>query len=155
MHALFLVADHGWNASSRAFVLAARGLAARGHDVALACATDCPVQVNAQAAGLPVVAMRPNASAAGEGWRLRQTLREREIDAVFVHTDAELLTASSAVRFARGGGGVIRRVPPFAADSRSRRAKLATRMAPAGLLFTADSDRHATSDAQRFRLTPV
>lgn len=154
-NALFLVSGDRWSASARAFVLAARGLAARGHDVALACETDCPVHVHAQAAELPVIALQPKSSATGEGWRLRETVRDRGIHAVFVHTDAELFTASSAVRFARGGGRVIRRIPPFTAVPRTRRAGMAARIAPAGLLFTTEADRDAATGVERFRIPPA
>lgn len=153
--ALFLVSGDRWSASARAFVLAARGLAARGHDVALACETDCPVHVHAQASELPIVALHPKTSATGEGWRLRGTVRDRDIDAVFVHSDSELLTASSAVRFARGAGRVIRRIPPFVVVPPTRRAGIAARIAPAGLLFTTEADRDAATGIERFRIPPA
>jgi hypothetical protein len=152
MRALFLISDEVWTASARAFVLAARGLAARGHDVALACESECAVQVHAQSADVPVVALRPRASSASDAWQLRGTVRERELDAIFVHTDSELLIASSAVRAARGASGVIRRIPPFAVVGESRRVRLATRLTPAGLLFSTEADREAATRAERFRL---
>ncbi len=66
MRVLFLVSDGAWSARARAFVLAARGLAARGHDVMLACEAECPVQVRAASSDVEVVALKPEASAAAD-----------------------------------------------------------------------------------------
>ena len=57
MRVLFMVSDGVWNASARASVLAARGLAARGHEVQIACAAECPVQVHAKAANIQVISL--------------------------------------------------------------------------------------------------
>lgn len=151
MRALFLVSDPEWSGRARAFVLAAQGLAARGHDVLLACDSDCPVQVRLAQTKLPVVPLNPGASAAGDAVRLRRAFLEREVDVVFVHSDAEHLAASSALKFGRGAGAVIRRVPPFTVAQRGRGARFATRMAPSGLLFTTEADRKA-ADATGYRV---
>ena len=102
MRVLFLVSDAAWSARARAFVLAARGLVARGHDVMVACEAECPIQVRAASSAVPVVALRPDASAAGDTWQLRRAFQEKGVDVVFVHTDEEHLIASSALRL-RGG----------------------------------------------------
>ena len=107
MRVLFMVADGAWNASARAFVLAARGLAARGHDVQIACAAECPVQVRAKAANIPVMSL----AKIGSTLELRRKLQG--IDAVFVHSESEQVSAGSALVLGRGVGRVIRRVPPF------------------------------------------
>ena len=151
MRVLFLVSDQGWSARARAFLLAARGLSARGHDVSLACESACPVQVRASESDVPVVSMEHDASAAGSTWQLRRTLHDREVDVVFVHTDAELLIASSALRLGGGAGAVIRRLPPFAVVNQSRGARFATRIAPTGLLFSTEADRQA-ADMKRYRV---
>lgn len=124
---------------------------ARGHDVLLACASECPVQVRAASAEVPVLSMNPAASATNSTMQIRRTLKEREFDVVFVHTDRELLMASSAVRLGRGGARVIRRVPPFAPMSEGRRARMATRIAPTGLLFSTETDL-ASAQGQAHRL---
>jgi glycosyltransferase involved in cell wall biosynthesis len=149
MRVLFLVSDGGWSARARAFLLAARGLAARGHDVVIACGTECPVQVRASESEVPIVAMELEASRAGSTWQLRKTLQERDV--AFVHTEAELLIAASAMRLGRGGGAVIRRISPFAVANQNRGARLATRLAPTGFLFSTDADRQA-ADAQKQRV---
>jgi glycosyltransferase involved in cell wall biosynthesis len=141
MRTLFIVSDSAWSARARAFVLAARGLRARGHDVLLGCVSECPVQVRVAASDLPVLSMKPSASATTSTLQIRRALKDHDFDAVFVHTDAELLIASSAVRLRGGGGRVIRRVPPFSTVIEGRRARFATRLAPTGLLFTTDADR--------------
>jgi hypothetical protein len=151
MRVLFLVSDATWSARARAFVLAARGLASRGHDVMLACESECPVQVRAAASDVPVIALRPDASAAGDTWQLRRTVQEKSVDAVFVHTDAEHLIASSAMRLGGGTGAVIRRVPPFAAVNGSG---FAVRIAPSGFLFSTEADLKAASQGRQ-RVRPA
>src|SRR6185503_12327602 len=146
MRILFLVSGGAWNASARAFLVAAKGLSQRGHDIVIACESECPVHVHAQTTELPIVPLRTQASGTADGWRLRDTIRERAVDAVFVHTDAEQYVASSAVRFARGAAHVIRRIPPFAVATRSRRAAFASRLAPTALLFTTDEDRESAAN---------
>lgn len=140
MRALFFVSGEKWNAHARAFVLAARGLKARGHEVLLACASDCPVQVRAAASELPVMSLNPEESATGSMLQIRRALKEQGFDVVFVHTDAELLMASSAMRLGRGAGMVIRRIPPFSVGTEGRGARLATRIASTGLLFSTEAD---------------
>jgi glycosyltransferase involved in cell wall biosynthesis len=147
MRVLFLISDASWSARARAFVLAARGLASRGHDVMLACESECPVQVRAAASSITVVALNPDASAAGDTWQLRRALQEKSTDAVFVHSDEEHLVASSALRLGGGAGAVIRRIPPFAAVKASG---FAGRIAPSGFLFSTEADfKAAAQSAQR------
>ena len=151
MRLLFLVSDTEWSARARAFVLAARGLAARGHDVQLACESECPIQVRAATADISVIPLATDNSTAAEAMQLRRALQERGADVVFVHTDAEHLAASSAMRLGRGAGAVIRRVPPFEVASRPRGDRIATRIAPSGLLFSTEADRQA-ADGKRYRI---
>ncbi|HMC54659.1 MAG TPA: glycosyltransferase family 4 protein [Gemmatimonadaceae bacterium] len=146
MRILFLVSGGAWSASARAFLVAAKGLSQRGHDIVIACESDCPVHVHAQTTELPIVPLRTRASGTAAGWHLRDTIRERAVDVVFVHTDAEQYVAGSAVRFARGAACVIRRIPPFAVATRSRRGTFASRLAPTALLFTTDADREGGAD---------
>lgn len=151
MRVLFLVSDGAWSARARAFVLAARGLAARGHEVMLACESECPVQVRAAASQVPVIALKPDASAAGDAWQLRRALQEKRVDVVFVHTDEEHLVASSALRLGGGAGAVIRRVPPFAAI---KSPGFAGRIAPSGFLFSTEADLEAATQTSH-RVRPM
>ena len=151
MRVLFLVSDGTWSPRARAFVLAARGLASRGHEVTLACESECPVQVRAAASAVPVVALRPDAGAAADTWQLRRALQEKSVDVVFVHTDEEHLVASSALRLGGGAGAVIRRVPPVAAV---KGTGFAGRIAPSGFLFSTEVDLNAASQGS-LRVRPA
>lgn len=142
MHAVFLIPDAEWSGRARAFVVAARGLAQRGHEVLLVCQEECPVQVRIAGAGVPVAAMPAGTGAAGSALQLRQLLRQREMGVVFVHSEAEHLAAASALRFGRGGA-VVRRVPPFAVGPSGRLGRVAAGMAASGLLFSTRADRDA------------
>jgi glycosyltransferase involved in cell wall biosynthesis len=150
MRALFLISDTSWSSSARVFMLAARGLSARGHDVLFACESECPVQVRAAESEINIITLPPGASTAGDAWQLRRTFEER-VDAVFVHSESELLVATSALRLGRGAGAVIRRIPPFSIASLGRGARFATRIAPTGLLFSTEADREA-ADVRRSRV---
>jgi glycosyltransferase involved in cell wall biosynthesis len=144
MGVLFLVSDGAWSARARAFVLAAKGLRARGHVVAIACESQCPVQVRTAESDVPIVALEPAASAAGDTWQLRRVVQERGIDVVFVHSDEEQIVASTASRLGRGSGvAVIRRVPPFEVVNQGHAARFATRISPTGFLFSTEADRSA------------
>lgn len=137
MRVLFMVADGAWNASARAFVLAARGLAERGHEVQIACAAECPVQVHAKAANIPVTSL----AKAGSTLELRRKLQG--IDAVFVHSESELVSAASALALGRGAGRVIRRLVPFEVAQFGTGARLVSRFATTELLYSTDADRAA------------
>jgi glycosyltransferase involved in cell wall biosynthesis len=151
MRVLFLVSQNRWSASARVFLLAARGLSSRGHDVLVACESECPVQLRAAESEVPVVSFQPDGSKMGDTWQLRRTLQDKRVDVVFVHTDAELLIASSALRLGRGSGVVIRRVPPFSIASAGRGTRFATRITPTGLLFSTEADR-AAAQAKHYRI---
>lgn len=147
MRVLFLITDKGWSGRARAFVLAARGLGERGHDVVLACESECAVQVRVAESQLPVVSLKPDASAAGDTLALRRAVRDGDVDVVFVHSERELLIASSAVRLGRRAGAVIRRIPPFEVAAGGRGARLATKLAPTGVLFSTTEDQQASDGA--------
>lgn len=123
MRVLFMVSDGDWNASARAFMLAARGLAARGHEVEIVCAAECPVQVRAKAASVPVT----NLANMGSTLELRRKLDG--VDVVFVHSESELVSAGSALALGRGKGRVIRREMPFRAMPLGAGARLVSRFA--------------------------
>lgn len=154
MRVLFLVSDGGWSARARAFLLAARGLSARGHDVVIACESERPVQIRAAQSEVPIISLDQDSSTAGTAWQLRKVLQERDVDVVFVHSEAELLIASSAVRLGRGAGAVVQRLSPFAVANQSRKTRIATRIAPTGLLFSTEADRQA-ADVTRYRVPPA
>ena len=139
MRLLFYVGDKGWSGCARAFVAAARGLGARGHQVTLMCPGGSPTARRAEALGVDTVPADPDASAAGDAWSLRRVLHDRFVEVAFVHTDREQLVVSSAMRLAERGA-IIRRVPTFLTPALLRSGRLALRIASAGLIFTTESE---------------
>jgi glycosyltransferase involved in cell wall biosynthesis len=75
-----------------------------------------------------------------DAWRLRAVLKEKFVEAAFVHTEREQLVVSSAMRLAERGA-VIRRVPTGGGAAADRSSRMAGRMATTRLLFTTDMDR--------------
>lgn len=147
MRLLFLISDAGWTPHARVFVAAARGLAAAGHETLVACESECPVQAHAAAAAIEVLSLDARASGAGDALQLRRALRDRQVDAVFVHTDAEHLVASSAARLGAGAAAVVRRIPPFANLEPSRAGRFAARVTASARLFSTEADRASAAAA--------
>lgn len=145
MRILFLVAESHWTGRARAFALAARGLASRGHEVFFACDESSPAPTHLDGATVTMIPIKRSSMAGGGTLQLRSELRERGVDVVFVHTDAEHLTAGSALRLGGGRGAVIRRIPPFALAGNAMSGRFATRLAPSGLLFSTEADRRAAA----------
>lgn len=149
MRVLFLVSDGAWNASARAFVLAARGLMARNHAVQIACAAECPVQVHAKAANIQVMSL----AKMGSTLELRRKLQD--VDVVFVHSRAELVAVGSAMALGRGKGRVIRRVAPFTVTESSAGSRLISRLASAELLFSTDMDAQNRGRVAKLGVDPA
>lgn len=139
MRALFYVGEQRWNGCARVFVAAARGLAARGHQVTLVGPGGSTAIRRAESSGVETVPLDPEGNAAGDTWGLRRMLQERFVEVAFVHTDREQLVVSSAMRLAERGA-VIRRVPAFLTPALLRTGKLALHIASAGLLFTTQEE---------------
>lgn len=147
MRLLFLALDDGWTARVRVFFNAARGLKARGHDVAFVCRDESPVLARLTDAGMTVVPVAPSAGTTGMAWTIRGVLRQSEFDALFVHSEKELLAATSGTRIGARRAAVVRRIPPFALVTGGRSARFAQRLAITGLLFSTDADRDAAESA--------
>jgi glycosyltransferase involved in cell wall biosynthesis len=157
MRVLFYVGEKSWSGCARAFVAAARGLGARGHQVTLVCPGGSAPARRAAALGVHTVAVDPDATAAGDAWSLRRLLQERFVEVAFVHSDREQLVLSSAMRLAERGA-IIRRVPAFLAPAFLRSGRLAMRIASAGLLFTTDAElaqAQAAPDIAALPLAPA
>jgi glycosyltransferase involved in cell wall biosynthesis len=157
MRVLFYVGEKSWSGCARAFIAAARGLGARGHQVTLVCPGGSAPARRAAALGVPVVAVDPDATAAGDAWGLRKVLQERFVEVAFVHNDREQLVVSSAMRLAERGA-IIRRVPAFLAPAFLRSGRLAMRIASAGLLFTTEAElaqAQAAPDIATLPLAPA
>lgn len=129
MRILFLHSAREWSGTARAFAVAARGLAARGHHVSYVAESDSSVHQSAskiaavaeRIGGTDPVAQRDVARFdvvpfswegpwLGIAWRLRHLFRRWDADAVFVTTEREQLIAATAC-WLGGGGAVVRRIP--------------------------------------------
>ena len=154
MRALFYYTANRWTGSARAFAIAARGLAAQGEPVIVACCADTPVEQSFAREGIEVVALPPGGSVAGDAWRLRKVLRERFVEVVFLHTEREQLIASTAMRLA-GRGAVIRRIPAGQTGASGASTLFGAKMATARLLFTTEADRARTKGAANEFVAPL
>ncbi|HEX2723374.1 MAG TPA: glycosyltransferase, partial [Gemmatimonadaceae bacterium] len=122
MRVLFLHCARDWSGTARALAVAARGLAARGYNVAFLAEPHSNVEQSAsrmamvaqKLAGDDPTAARDIAPFdlvpfSGEGhwlavaWRLRHLFRRWDADVVFVHTAREHLIASVACWLGRSG----------------------------------------------------
>lgn len=153
MRTLLYTSDETWTGCARTFVNAARGLAARGHQVTLACCGGSAVDQRAAAAGLETAAISPDANVASDAWWLRRVLQDRFVEVAFVHSEREQFVVGSAMRLAERGA-VIRRIQPFQPVTTGTTARLAGRMAAAGLLVSVDEDLHR-AEAPGFVIPPM
>ena len=140
MRTLFYYSGRGWTGQARAFAIAARGLAARGEPVTVVCRPDGVAEQGFAREDLEVVTIPVSDSVSRDAWRLRTVLKEKFVEVVFLHTERELLVASSAMRLA-ARGAVIRRIATGSAVSAGRASRLAGRMATARLLFSTEAER--------------
>src|SRR5215213_1800106 len=139
MRVLFYLGDKHWSGTARATLVAARGLAARGHQITVACCEDSALKTLAQHAGVESVPIDP-ASLAAEGvWDLRKILQERFVEVVVVSTERDQLIVSSAMRLAERGA-VLRRAPSFERLEVLRSGKVALKIAAAGLIFSTERE---------------
>jgi len=140
MRSLFYYSGRGWTGEARAFAIAARGLAARGEPVTVVCRPDGDAELGFAHEELDVVTLPVTDSVSRDAWLLRGVLKERFIEVVFLHTERELLVASSAMRLA-SRGAIVRRIPTAGAVTTGRGARFARRLASVRLLFTTEEER--------------
>ena len=142
MRVLFYDSSDDRAGSARAFLSAARALAARQHQVTLACATSSEMEALATAAGVDVVALPAAGTTAGDAWRLREVLKEKFVEAVFVQSERDQLAVSGAMRLAERGA-VIRRIGAGAGFESSRAGRFAAMMASARVMFSSKAEADA------------
>ncbi len=135
MRLLLHDASTGWSGRARAFFAAARVLVARGYDVTVACPAGSPLESRCRDRGWETEPVRPAPTLAGRIRDLRRVVRDRFLDAVFVHNERDDLAASVAVRLA-GRGAVVRRLAAGDLPVTGWRTRLARRFAPGTFLFT-------------------
>ncbi len=139
MRVLFYLTDMQWTGSARAIFVAARGLAARGHQVTVACCGESRLERHARDAGLDTTLIDPLASIASNAWDLRRVLQTRFIEVALVGTARDHFIVASAMRFARRGS-VLRRIAPFEPPDHQRSGKLALKLAAAGVVVTTERE---------------
>ena len=143
MHVLFFVGGVSWTASARIFTAAAHGLAARGHDVSIACPPG-PIIERIDSDAVDIVRIDPDANAALGTFDFRRVARERSLDVAFVHTAREQLMVGSGLRFANGGR-VVRRLGIF--ESLDDELGFTARIAPARLVVSTNAEAAMMIDA--------
>lgn len=139
MRVLFYDSSDDRAGSARAFLSAARVLARRDHQVTLACSTSTEMEAQAAAAGVDVVSLPAAGSAPRDAWRLREVLKEKAVEAVFVQSERDQLAVSGAMRLAQRGA-VIRRVGAGAGFEASRTGRFASMMATARVMFSSRAE---------------
>ena len=154
MRTLFYHTSPHWSGSSRAFAVAARGIAARGEPVTVVCGQGSSAEAGFGQEGLDVVAVPKASTITRDAWRLRAVLKEKFIEVVFLHTEREHLVASSAMRVAERGA-VIRRIPAGGSPASGRAGKFADRMATSRMLFSTVSDRDRAGLGDRALVAPL
>lgn len=129
MHILFLHCGKEFSGTARAFAVAARGLAARGHTVRFLAEPESSVEQSVsrmatvaskiggadparqtEVAPFEVVQFRCEGSSLAAGWRLKNLFRQWDADVVFVTTEREHAIASAACWWGRRGA-IVRRSP--------------------------------------------
>ena len=143
MRVLFYYSPAEWSGSARAFAAAAVAMAGRGYQCTFVCRADSSVEerLTPNSERLPGVELAPvplGGPWMHESLRLRQVLLEHYVEVVFVHSEREQLVASLAIRLAERAA-LVRRVPAGAKVSRGPEARLGSRLAATGYLFTAET----------------
>ena len=143
MRVLFYYSPAEWSGSARAFAAAAVAMAGRGYQCTFVCRADSPVEdrLTPGAERLPGVELTPiplGGPWMHESLRLRQVLLEHYVEVVFVHSEREQLVASLSIRLAERAA-LVRRLPAGAKVTRGPEARLGSRLAATGYLFTAES----------------
>ncbi|HVX39089.1 MAG TPA: glycosyltransferase [Gemmatimonadaceae bacterium] len=139
MRVLFYFTEKQWSGCARAILVAARGLAGRGHVVTLACCAGSRLEQQARAAGLDLVPIGGSISAVGGAIDLRRVLRDRFIEVAIVTSERDQLIVASAMRAAERGA-VLRRIAPFERTDVRRTGKLALKLAASGLVYSTERD---------------
>lgn len=156
---LFVVSDKWWTGSARAFVSAARGLAARGYPaIVMAQPDSVPFAEASRGTGhndaVEVLPLAPRTRRAGASriHDLRRVIRSRDVDVVFVHGDADHLAAAVGVIGLPRRPALVRRIAVGERVRPTRIGRVAERLAEATHLLTGRPGLDRTgSDTPRFR----
>ena len=158
MRVLFLHCARDWSGTARAFAVAARGLAGRGHNVTFLAEPHSNVEQSAsrmanvasriggdpvtqrEVAPFEVTPFTCRGSWLMSALRLRRLFRRWDADVVFVHTDREHLIAAFACWLGRSGR-IVRRVPSSVPLYPGFQGKLANWLTETTYLFSSETDR--------------
>ena len=138
MRALFLNGGVAWDGAARIYTTVARALADRGHTTWLAAPAGSEAATQAVARGVSIIALPERRGARADAKRLRQDLSREFVDVIFVHSDAEHVAATLAVR-AAGRGGIVRRIAAGERLALTWRSRRAERQVPTRYLYTSES----------------
>lgn len=139
MRVLFYLGDKRWTGAARVALVAARGLAARGHQITVACCADSRLEREAIAAGIDTIEISNAVTAVGGAFDLRKVLAERFIEVAIVETERDHLILSSAMRFAERGA-VLRRLASFESLDVQSSGRLALKLATAGVIVSTERE---------------
>ncbi len=151
MRILFYVSSSIWSGSARVMMAAAKGLAARGHEVAVACAEGSRLAARTSDARIDAVTMGKSASAAGDSWDLRRAMEHRQIEVAIVSSERDHLVVASA-RLLGNRGAVLRHVRPLERIQLGQGGRLALKLAASGLIFS--SEKEATESTLKGWVVP-
>jgi glycosyltransferase involved in cell wall biosynthesis len=136
---LFFQADPHWTGSTRVFAEAARGLAARGHQVTFVCAPDSAVEQRLDYGAYEVLPLDLADPLPVTALRMRRVLDLRFVEVSFVHAEREALVLAAASRLA-GRAAVVRRLPAGEPATLGRASRAAARLAATGWIVSLDED---------------
>lgn len=152
MRILFLHCAREWSGTARAFAVAARGLAARGHNVTFLAEPHSNVEQSAtrmanvasKLGGDPVSPFEVTPFTCNGwwlvcAWRLRHLFRRWDTEVVFVHTEREHLIGAMACWLGRSGR-IVRRTPSSCALLPGLGGKFANWLTRTTYLFSSDAD---------------
>lgn len=146
MRVLCYLGESQWSAKARAMLVAARGLVARGHEVAIGCCAGSKLESLATRDAIDVALIDPPSNPATGAWDVRRLIQQRNIEVVIVTTERDQVVVSSARLFAERAA-VLRRVPPFTRLNLQRLGKLALKLAHSGLIFATEREMAEASAA--------
>ncbi|HEX5437934.1 MAG TPA: glycosyltransferase family 4 protein [Gemmatimonadaceae bacterium] len=156
MRILFYSEARAWSGSVRAFVAAARGLTARGHQVMFAGPPESAAlgRVGASAGAGEALPFRGDGSVVGAALRLRPILARRFVEVVFVDDARAHLVAATAAWLA-DRAAVVRRVPVGTPPTLSPAGRVALRLATTGFALSSDDEVHGVLCLAPTPLQPV
>jgi glycosyltransferase involved in cell wall biosynthesis len=152
MRILFYLSSPVWSAAARVAITAAKGLAGKGHEVAVACAEGSQLAARTSDARIDAVTMGKSASAAGDAWDLRRAMEHRSIEVAIVTNERDHLVLASARLLTRGA--ILRHVRPLERVQLGRSGKIALKLAASGLIFSSEKDATEASTLKGWAVPP-